>query len=121
MRRTLLAVLLIATLLLPTQAAAYNGLVLSRASVGDVSLIDQHGENVSLEGLSEDLLVVAFVFTHCPDACPVITHNLKAVQAELPEDSSATSVLCPSRWILCETRRSACARSPNTMGWTCPI
>ena len=86
LRRTLLAVLLIATLLLPTQAAAYNGLVLSRASVGDVSLIDQHGENVSLEGLSEDLLVVAFVFTHCPDACPVITHNLKAVQAELPEE-----------------------------------
>jgi cytochrome oxidase Cu insertion factor (SCO1/SenC/PrrC family) len=86
LRRTLLAVLLIATLLLPTQAAAYNGIGLSRASVGDVSLVDQHGENVSLEDLSEDLLVVAFVFTNCPDACPVITHNIKAVQAGLPEE-----------------------------------
>tara|TARA_B100000900_G_scaffold379972_1_gene365292 strand:- start:2552 stop:4063 length:1512 start_codon:yes stop_codon:yes gene_type:complete len=86
LRRTLIAVLLIATLLLPTQAASYNGIGLSRASVGDVTLTDQHGENVSLEDLSEELLVVAFVFTHCPDACPVITHNLKAVQSGLPEE-----------------------------------
>jgi len=82
----LIAALLVATLLLPAQAAAYNGLALSRGSVGDVVLVDQHEQNVSLDGLSEEILVVAFVFTHCPDACPVITHTLKAVQAGLDEN-----------------------------------
>ena len=86
MRRGLVAALLVTTLLLPVQAAAYNGLVLSRGSVGEVSLVDQHGQNVSLDGLSEEILVVAFVFTHCPDACPVITHSMKAVQAGLDEN-----------------------------------
>ena len=86
MRRGLVAVLLVTTLLLPVQAAAYNGLVLSRGSVGEVNLVDQHGENVSLDGLNEEILVVAFVFTHCPDACPVITHTMKAVQAGLEDD-----------------------------------
>ena len=86
MRRCLVAALLVTTLLLPVQAAAYNGLVLSRGSVGEVNLVDQHGENVSLGGLSEEILVVAFVFTHCPDACPVITHTMKAVQAGLEDD-----------------------------------
>ncbi|MGB0489972.1 MAG: SCO family protein [Candidatus Poseidoniaceae archaeon] len=86
MRRSVVAALLVATLLLPVQAAAYNGLVLSRGTVGEVNLVDQNGQNVSLDGLSEELLVVAFVFTHCPDACPVITHNLKAVQAGLTEE-----------------------------------
>ena len=75
--------MLVATLLLPVQAAAYNGLVLSRGTVGEVNLIDQHGANVSLDELSEEILVVAFVFTHCPDVCPVITHTVKAVQAGL--------------------------------------
>ncbi|DAC35978.1 MAG TPA: SCO family protein, partial [Candidatus Poseidoniaceae archaeon] len=86
MRRALLAALLVATLLLPAQAAAYNGLVLSRGTVGEVELVDQHGDNVSLDGLSDELLVVTFVFTHCPDVCPVITHTLKAVQAGLSEE-----------------------------------
>ena len=86
MRRGLLATLLVATLLLPAQAAAYNGLVLSRGTVGEVELVDQHGDNVSLDGLSDELLVVTFVFTHCPDVCPVITHTLKAVQAGLSEE-----------------------------------
>ena len=86
MRRSLIAALLLATLLLPVHAAGYNGLVLSRGSVGDVTLVDQHQQNVSLDQLSEEILVVAFVFTHCPDACPVITHTLKAVQAELDEN-----------------------------------
>ena len=86
MRRAFLTVLLVATLLLPAQAAAYNGLVLSRGTVGDVSLTDQHGANVSLDELNEDLLVVTFIFTHCPDVCPVITHTLKAVQAGLSEE-----------------------------------
>ncbi|GIS27439.1 MAG: hypothetical protein CM15mP128_1980 [Methanobacteriota archaeon] len=56
------AALLVTTLLLPVQATAYSGLVLSRGSVGEVSLVDQHGENVSLDGLNEEILVVAFVF-----------------------------------------------------------
>jgi len=58
----------------------WNGYVLDRGSVKNHVLIDQNYDYYSLQTGSYDVVVVAFIFTTCPDVCPVITSNL--IQAE---------------------------------------
>jgi len=84
--RRLAAVAMVLLLLHLPSASAYGGLVLSRGSVGEVNLVDQHGANFPLDSLEAPLLVVAFIYTSCPDVCPVITQTLKAVQNDLPAE-----------------------------------
>lgn len=83
--RRLCAMLLVLLLLHLPSASAYEGLVLSRGSVGTFTLTDQVGEPFDFDSVEEDFVVVAFVFTSCPDVCPVITQTLKAVEQGLPE------------------------------------
>lgn len=48
-------------------------------------LISQHGERVTLEAFSGKLVVLNFIFTHCPSACPMQTSNVRKVQKGLSE------------------------------------
>lgn len=82
--RRLLALVLSALMLTGT-AAAYNGSLLSRGPVADFTLIDQHGDPFSFEADAEGVVVVSFIFTRCPDVCPVLTMLLSAVEDELTE------------------------------------
>ena len=58
----------------------WNGYVLDRVTVSNHVLINQNYDYYSLQTGNPDVVVVAFIFTTCPDVCPVITSNL--VQAE---------------------------------------
>ena len=60
--------------------AHWNGYVLDRGSIPNHVLIDQNFDYYSLHTGNSDVIVVAFIFTTCPDVCPVITNNL--IQAE---------------------------------------
>jgi protein SCO1/2 len=51
--------------------------------INDFQLIDQHGAPFVLENLSGRVVVVAFVYTSCPDVCPLITASLRQVQIGL--------------------------------------
>ena len=75
---------------IPT-ASAYNGHQLSRAEVLDFTLTDQNNQNFTFSQSIADVHVVAFIFTECPDVCPVITQSLKLVQDGL-SDSDAQEV-----------------------------
>ncbi|MCH1540470.1 MAG: SCO family protein [Candidatus Poseidonia sp.] len=66
-------------------ASAYNGSRLSREPVDDFTLIDQHGENYSLYNDSNEVVVISFIFTRCPDVCPVLTQLIKGVESSLTE------------------------------------
>ena len=79
----LLTILLLCVGTLPVQA--YGGHSISRAEIDSFTLTDQDGENWSFEENSKPINVVSFIFTACPDVCPVLTQNLKAVQETLPE------------------------------------
>ena len=48
----------------------------------DFTLIDQHGQPVSLESLRGKVAVVAFIYTRCPlpDYCPRVIANLSALR-----------------------------------------
>jgi len=44
--------------------------------VPDFTLTDQSGKNVSMADQRGKLVLVTFLYTHCPDVCPLITQNL---------------------------------------------
>ena len=75
---------------LPTSSAGgdgvhWNGYDLDRAPIPNRVLIDQDGNNYSLQTGSADVMVVAFIFTTCVDVCPVITSNLKSAESQLED------------------------------------
>ena len=53
--------------------------------VPDFTLTDQNGNNVSLSDYQGKVVVVAFIFTSCPDVCPAIEHTLNYVDYMLPD------------------------------------
>ena len=69
-------------------SSAYTGHQLSRAEVVDFTLVDQDNSNFTFSQSLNDVHVVAFVFTRCPDVCPVITQSLKLVQDGLSESDA---------------------------------
>ena len=92
-RKSTIAVFMALFLFLATvpTTSAYTGHQLSRAEVLDFTLTDQNNENFTFSQSIADVHVVAFIFTECPDVCPVITQSLKLVQDGL-SDTDAQEV-----------------------------
>ena len=61
----------------------WNGYVLDRDPISDHVLLDQNYDYYSLKKGNSDVVVVAFIFTTCPDVCPVITSNLVTAEKQL--------------------------------------
>ena len=78
--------LLLSVVLAGAPVSAYNGIQLSYASVGNFTLVDQNNSEYKLSDATEEIVVISFFFTRCPDVCPVITQNLKLVHDTLPEE-----------------------------------
>lgn len=85
--KPVLALVLACLLLMPV--AAYNGSQLVRAPVQDFTLTTQDGLTYEFQRQDEPVMVVSFIFTRCPDVCPVITQLLSSVQNELTDEQSA--------------------------------
>lgn len=51
--------------------------------VEDFILVDQNGDYFSFSELEGKVIVVAFLFTRCPDICPVVSANMNFVSQEL--------------------------------------
>ena len=87
-RKSLIAAIVIAMFILsvvPT-ASAYKGYQLSRGPVDDFTLTNQNNESVNLSDFRGDVIIVAFIFTKCPDVCPIITQLLRSVDEGLTAD-----------------------------------
>lgn len=55
-----------------------------------VDLVNQRGETVTFpESFRGRVVLVGYLYTHCPDICPVITLNMKEVERELEGDEEA--------------------------------
>jgi protein SCO1/2 len=51
------------------------------------NLINQEGEAVVFPDIIKgQLTVMGFIFTHCPDICPMTTHNMYLTEKELKKD-----------------------------------
>ncbi len=78
----------------PVSEAEFNG---TRLKSGDVApnfaLTNQAGRSVSLESLRGDVVVLTFLYTNCPDVCPIVTSRLREVGELLgPEGNAAQFV-----------------------------
>lgn len=47
------------------------------------SLVDHDSSSITFPNFYEGkILVVGFIFTHCPDICPITVHNMQMIQSE---------------------------------------
>jgi protein SCO1 len=66
-------------------------------AAADFRLRDQDGRLVTLAGQRGRVTVLAFLYTHCPDVCPLIAQNLNFALRQLtPAERAQTRVLAIS-------------------------
>jgi protein SCO1/2 len=49
------------------------------------SLTDQDGRSVSSEQLRGKVSLIGFIYTNCPDICPMLTQNMRGLQLKLKD------------------------------------
>ena len=59
----------------------------------DFTLKNQHGEDVRLSDFDGQVIVVAFIYTSCPDVCLVISSNLAYVNDNLEGDAMGVEII----------------------------
>ena len=70
-------------------ASKLSGTELDRASAPDFTLTDGiTGNAVTLSSLRGNVVAMAFLYTHCPDVCPLTAGQFRAAQKQLGGDAS---------------------------------
>ena len=76
---------------------SFNGTALSDdAPAPDFVLTDQFGDSVRLSEMRGRAVALSFLFTNCPDVCPVVTTQLKSLYDELGEDADSVEFVSVS-------------------------
>ena len=60
------------------------------------TLIDQFGEETSLSDKQGMVVALTFLYTNCPDTCPLTAHSLAKAHEALGEDAARVSILAIS-------------------------
>jgi len=69
----------------PTTTPQVGGAILqSKPAAPPISLHDDQGRHVTLAQFRGKWVAVAFIYTHCPDVCPLIAQNLNTALAKAP-------------------------------------
>jgi len=70
---------------IPPKSPAHIGRREVKISVPDFSLKDQDGKRFQFANVRGQLILITFIFTTCPDVCPLLTANFAAIQRALEE------------------------------------
>ena len=54
--------------------------------ISEFSLIKPDGNITKLSDYEEQVLIVSFIYSRCPDVCPVVSSNLRWISQELADD-----------------------------------
>lgn len=76
--------------------ASFQGTVLERDVAPAFQLTDQFGQTVGLEDTSGKVVALTFLYTSCPDVCPIVTANLRRAHLLLGEDANQVEFLAIS-------------------------
>ncbi|QBD77022.1 SCO family protein [Ktedonosporobacter rubrisoli] len=69
---------------------------LGKAPGPDFRLQDQQGKPVALSQLKGNVVVLSFLYTHCPDMCPLAAEKFHQALSQLGDDAKKVSVLAVS-------------------------
>jgi protein SCO1/2 len=83
------ALTILAMLILPAYTAGGGGQLPVIGPAPPFSLTSQEGKPVALADLRGKVVAVSFIYTECPDICPMLTQKLVQVQDELGADFGA--------------------------------
>jgi protein SCO1/2 len=73
-----------------------QGTSLDGAPASDFHLSDQFGKPVALSDFKGKPVVLTFLYTHCPDVCPLTAEKLHATMQLLAQDGPNVSILAVS-------------------------
>jgi protein SCO1/2 len=77
-----------------TSASAFEGLTLDPPRpTPALALRDYNGHAADLAALRGNVVLVTFVYTHCPDVCPLIVSNLAAARRELSSEARDLQII----------------------------
>ncbi len=80
-----------------TTGSGFAGVALQPPRVAQpIALHDAEGRPVTLAGQRGRFVLVTFIYTHCPDVCPLITANLNAALRTLGPERRNVRVLAVS-------------------------
>ncbi len=79
-----------------TNGDSSQGTDLGGVPAPDFRLTDQFGKPVSLSQFRGKPVVLTFLYTHCPDVCPLIAEQLHSVMLDLGKDAQRVGVLAVS-------------------------
>lgn len=80
----------------PTAQRFHGTSAPSGTAAADFALRDQNGRLVRLSAQRGRLVLVAFLYTSCPDICPLIAQRLDAAVRSLGQDASSVRILAVS-------------------------
>ncbi|HEV7214304.1 MAG TPA: SCO family protein [Chloroflexota bacterium] len=79
---------------LHTRSQQLNGPTISgNPPAPNFALTDQNGQPVQLAGLRGKVVALTFLYTNCPDVCPLIATKLGQADQQLGADSSKVALL----------------------------
>lgn len=79
-----------------TNPLGLQGTDLGSLPAPDFHLTDQFGKPISLSQFRGKPVVLTFLYTHCPDACPLTAEKLHATQVQLGKAASQVVMLAVS-------------------------
>lgn len=71
---------------IPPKEPSEIGRRVAKKTVADFNLSDQDGKPFKFNSTRGKLVLVTFIFTTCPDVCPLLTAKLAAIQRTLEEN-----------------------------------
>lgn len=66
-----------------TPSATLQGTDLGKDPAPDFSLTSETGKTIALSGLRGKVVVLTFLYTHCPDICPLTAEHLRIASDQL--------------------------------------
>ncbi len=80
-----------------TEPDELRGTVLSSGDPASAfTLTDQFGETTSLTDFQGDVVALTFLYTYCPDVCPVVANHLRTIQERLGQNADQVSFVIVS-------------------------
>ena len=96
------AVVFVSVLLIGCSSGAgevsFSGTVIEdRREAQGFRLTDQFGNSAALDQYNEGKVVVlTFLYTYCPDICPIVAHHIKSAHERLGDDAGDVSIVVVS-------------------------